>query len=181
MWPILRESYRLPPKGSKGRVMQGARVLGAHHFAFVRESLLGLDLAESFHRYPASSETTTDVRHVQHRRDELLKHIIEAGRQLDARLEPQAKITPLLELLSRDAVTTPVAPLPALDEWIASESIDRQYWREDGQVAAYKVAFGIDCTESMALMRYSLVPPQIRHMVIGRQPYTGQHWRHSRR
>jgi hypothetical protein len=48
--------------------MQGARVLGAHHFAFVRESLLGLDLAEAFHRYLASSEATTDVRHVQHRR-----------------------------------------------------------------------------------------------------------------
>ena len=65
------------PKGSKSRVMQGARVLGAHHFAFVRESLLGLDLAEAFHRYLAWSEATTDVRHVQHRCDELLEHIID--------------------------------------------------------------------------------------------------------
>ena len=65
------------PKGSKGRVTQGARVLGAHHFAFVRESLLGLDLAEAFHRYLAWSETTTDVRHVQHRSDGLLEHIID--------------------------------------------------------------------------------------------------------
>jgi hypothetical protein len=63
-------------------VLQGARVLGAHHFAFVRESLLGLDLAEAFHRYLAWSEPTTDVRHVQHRRDGLLKHIIEVGRRL---------------------------------------------------------------------------------------------------
>ena len=138
------------PKGSKGRVIQGARVLGAHHFAFVRESLLGLDLAEAFHRYLARSETTTDVRHVQHRRDGLLKHIIEAGRQLDARLEPQAKITPLLELLSRDAAATPVLPLPALDEWIASEGIDRQYWREDDLLAEYKVAFGQDEAAAVA-------------------------------
>jgi hypothetical protein len=43
----------------------------------VRESLLGLDLAEAFHRYLAWSETTTDVRHVQHRCDELLEHIID--------------------------------------------------------------------------------------------------------
>lgn len=90
------------------------------------------------------------MRHVQHRRDGLLKNIIEAGRQLDARLEPQAKITPLLELLSRDAATTPVAPLPALDEWIASEGIDRQYWREDDLLAEYKVAFGLDEAAAVA-------------------------------
>ena len=97
-------------KGSKERVIQGARVLGAHHFAFVRESLLRLDLAEAFHRYLARSETTTDVRHVQNRRDELLKHIIEAGRQLDSRLEPRAKIMPLLESLIRDAPARLVLP-----------------------------------------------------------------------
>ena len=57
-------------------MIHGARVLGVHHFAFVRESLLGLDLAEAFHRYLAWSEATTDVRHLQHRRDGLLKHII---------------------------------------------------------------------------------------------------------
>ena len=36
------------PKGAKGRVLQEARALGVHHFAFVRSSLLGLDLAEAF-------------------------------------------------------------------------------------------------------------------------------------
>lgn len=58
--------------------MQEARALGVHHFAFVRSSLLGLDLAESFERYMAWSETTTDLRFVQNRRDALLKQIIEA-------------------------------------------------------------------------------------------------------
>ena len=48
---------------------EGARVLGLHHFAFVRESLLGLNLAEAFHRYLACSETSAAVRHVQRRRD----------------------------------------------------------------------------------------------------------------
>ena len=46
-------------------MLQGARELGVHQFAFSRESLLGLDLAAAFHRYLAWSETTTDVRHVQ--------------------------------------------------------------------------------------------------------------------
>ena len=75
--------------------MQGARVLGAHHFAFVRESLLGLDLAEAFHRYLASSESSTDVRHVQHRRDVLLQHIIEAGRQMEAHKQDSSKNPPV--------------------------------------------------------------------------------------
>ena len=71
------------PKGSKAQVIQDARALGIHHFAFVRSSLLGLDLAESFDRYQAWCEPTTDLRHVQHRRDALLKHIIESGRQFE--------------------------------------------------------------------------------------------------
>jgi hypothetical protein len=45
------------PKGSKAQVVQDPRALGIHHFAFVRSSLLGLDLAESFHRYLAWSES----------------------------------------------------------------------------------------------------------------------------
>ena len=57
--------------------MQGPRVLGARHFAFVHECLIGLDLAEAFHRYLAWSEATTDVRHVQRRSDGLLEHIID--------------------------------------------------------------------------------------------------------
>jgi hypothetical protein len=52
------------PKGSKSRVMQGARVLGVKHFAFVHAILSAQDLAKAFHRYMAWSETTTDLRHV---------------------------------------------------------------------------------------------------------------------
>lgn len=48
------------PKGSKAQVVQDARALGVHHFAFVRSSILGLELADSFQRYLAWSETTTD-------------------------------------------------------------------------------------------------------------------------
>ena len=111
---------------------------------------------KAFHRYLAWSETTTDVRHVQHRRDGLLKHIIKVGRRLDARLEQEAKITPLLELLSRDATATPIEPLPALYDRIASEGIDRQYWREDDLLAEYKLAVGLD---SASAMPAAITPP----------------------
>ena len=54
------------PKGSKGRVMQGARVLGAHHFAFMREGLLLNELmsrgATSLMAIKAMSEVVTALR-----------------------------------------------------------------------------------------------------------------------
>ena len=81
------------PKGSKAQVVRDARSLGIHHFSFVRSSLLGLDLRESFQRYLAWSETTTDLRYIQNRRDALLKQIIEAGRHLDATLPEHCGIT----------------------------------------------------------------------------------------
>ena len=55
------------PPGARAQVVRDARALGIHHFAFVRSSLLGLDLADSFARYLAWSETTTDLRYVQNR------------------------------------------------------------------------------------------------------------------
>lgn len=134
-------------KGSKGRVLQEARKLGVHHFAFVRSSLLGQDLAEGFNREMAGGEATTDLRHVQHRRDALLKHIIEAGRQHDATLQPWAKITHLLDLLDllrSDANTKPVMVLPSLDDWIEAEGIDPEGWSEADLLAEYKAAFGLD-------------------------------------
>ena len=82
------------PKGSKGRVLQGARVLGAHHFAFVPESLFGLNLAEAFHRYLACSETSAVVRHVQRRRDGLLEDIIDELRKCRICLTYHLRIWP---------------------------------------------------------------------------------------
>ena len=41
------------PPGAKARVVQVARPLGIHHFAFVRASLLGVDLREDFTCYLA--------------------------------------------------------------------------------------------------------------------------------
>lgn len=137
------------PLGSKAQVVQDARALGVHHFAFVRSSILGLDLAESFARYLAWSETTTDLRYVQNRREALLKRIIEAGRQLDATLAANAKITPLLDLLRSDAAPPKSVELPSLNEWVASEGMDPDGWSEAELLAEYKAHFGLDNADAI--------------------------------
>ena len=137
------------PLGSKAQVVQDARALGVHHFAFVRSSILGLDLAESFDRYLAWAETTTDLRYVQNRREALLKRIIEAGRQIDATLPAHSKITHLLDLLRSDAAPPKAVSLPTLDEWVESEGIDPEGWSEADLLAEYKAAFGLDNAEAI--------------------------------
>ena len=132
------------PKGSVARVMQEARALGVHHFAFVRSSILGLDLADSFNRYMAWAETTTDLRFVQNRRDALLKQIIEAGRALDATLPPPAKITQMLDLLRSDAKVKPAVELPSLEDWVEAEGMDPDMWSEADLLDEYKAHFGLD-------------------------------------
>jgi hypothetical protein len=74
------------PKGSKAQVVQDARALGVHHFAFRALQPPGPGSGRVLSRYLAWSETTTDLRYVQNRREALLKRIIEAGRQHDATL-----------------------------------------------------------------------------------------------
>jgi site-specific recombinase XerD len=137
------------PKGAKARVVQDARALGVHHFAFLRSSLLGLDLGQSFHRYLAWSESTSDLRYVQNRREALLKQIVEAGRQLDDTLAASAKITHLLDLLRSDAALPKAVQLPSLEAWIASEGLDPEGWSEAELLADYKAAFGLDNADAI--------------------------------
>ncbi len=70
------------PPGARTALLAQARSLGIHHFAFLRATLLGLEPRAEFDRYLAWSEATTDLRHVEHRRSELLKEVINAGRRL---------------------------------------------------------------------------------------------------
>ena len=110
------------PLGAKAGVVREPRSLGIHHFAFVRSSLLGLDLRASFERYLAWSETTTDLRYIQNRRAALLKQIIEAGRHLTTRAGRATPSGPvadselgrLVDLLRSDASVKPMTSLPTL-------------------------------------------------------------------
>jgi len=137
------------PIGSKAQVVKEVRALGVHHFAFVRSSLLGLDLADAFARYMAWCDSASDLRYVQNRRDALLKQIIEAGRQYDATLPPGAKIGHLLDLLRSDATVKPVVALPSLDEWVEGEGMDPDGWSEADLMAEYKAHFGLDNADAI--------------------------------
>ena len=137
------------PLGATAQVVRDPRSLGVHHFAFVRASLYGVDLREAFLRYLAWSETTTDLRYIQNRRDTLLKNIIEAGRHLDATLTPDAKITQLLDLLRSDAPGPSAVTLPTLEEWVESEGMDPDAWSEAELIAEYKAAFGLDNADAI--------------------------------
>jgi site-specific recombinase XerD len=132
------------PFGSKAQVVRDARSLGIHHFAFVRSSLLGLDLRDAFERYLAWSETTTDLRYVQNRRDALLKQIIESGRHWDASQPSHAKIGDLLDLLRSDSCVKAAVALPTLEDWVESEGMDPDMWSEADLLVEYKAAFGLD-------------------------------------
>lgn len=137
------------PPGAKAQVVRDPRALGIHHFAFVRSSLLGLDLRDAFDRYLAWSETTTDLRYVQNRRDALLKHIIEAGRQHDATLPTHAKITSLLDLLRSNAAPPKTVALPSMDDWVESEGMDPDAWSEADLLAEYKAHFGLNNEDAL--------------------------------
>ena len=120
------------PPGSRAQVVRDTRSLGIHHFAFVRSSLLGLDL-----------------RYIQNRRNALLKHIIEAGRHLDATLPASSKITHLLDLLRSDTPVKAAVTLPSLQDWVEREGMDPDAWSEAELVAEYKAAFGLDNIEAI--------------------------------
>ena len=137
------------PFGSKAQVVRDARSLGIHHFAFVRASLLGIDLRQAFTRYLAWGESTTDLRYIQNRREALLKQIIEAGRHFDATLAPHARIGHLLDLLRSDASVKPAVVLPSLEDWVATEGMDPDAWSEAELLAEYKAAFGLDNADAM--------------------------------
>lgn len=137
------------PKGSSGPVIRDARALGVHHFAFVRCSLLGLDLAESFARYMAWCDSTSDLRHVHHLRETLLKQIIEGGRQHDATLPTHDKITHLLALLRSDAEPPKAVVLPSLEEWAEAEGLDRDFYGEAELLAEYKAHYGLDNADAI--------------------------------
>ncbi len=137
------------PPGAKAAVVLDPRALGIHHFAFVRASLLGLDLRASFNRYLAWSETTTDLRYVQNRCDALLHQIIESGRHWDASQPSHAKIGALLDLLRSDAAIKPAVALPTLEDWVESEDMDPDMWSEAELLAEYKAAFGLDNADAL--------------------------------
>lgn len=137
------------PPGSKSQVVKDPRSLGLHHFAFVRSALLGLDLRQSFDRYLAWAESTTDLRYVQNRKDALLQQIIEAGRNLDSSLPKHAGLAASLDLLRSQAKPVATVQLPTLEEWVEQEGMDPDMYSEAELLDEYKAAFGLDNADAL--------------------------------
>jgi len=140
------------PRGSKAAVVRpGAegRAVGVHHVAFLRSTLLGLDLRAAFERYLAFGETTADLRHVEARRRELLAQVVEAGRRLALAKPDDTALARDVELLKLDAAPARAVALPSLDEWVAAEGMDPDMWSEAELLAEYQAAHGLDNPEAI--------------------------------
>lgn len=140
------------PKGSKAAVLRpgsDGRAVGVHHVAFLRSTLLGLNLRDAFERYLAFGETTTDLRHVETRRRELLTRIIEAGTRLALCRPDDSGLARDVELLKIDAPPAKAIALPSLDEWVESEDMDPDMWSQAELLAEYQAAHGLDNVEAI--------------------------------
>ena len=137
------------PRGARAAVVRDVRAIGLHHFAFLRACLLGLDLAQSFERYLAWGETTSDLRHVEARRRELLAHLVDAGRRLDLTLPEDGKIKRYVDLLANEAPAKPVVVLPTLDEWVDAQGMDPDMYSEAELLEEYRTAHGLDNVDAI--------------------------------
>ncbi len=120
-----------------------------HHIAFLRSTLLGLDLRAAFERYLAFGESTTDLRHVEARRKELMAQIVDAGRRLMQARPDDIGLARDVDLLNIDAAPAKAVTLPSLDEWVEAEGMDPDMWSEAELLAEYQAAFGLDNVEAI--------------------------------
>lgn len=130
------------PPGSTTKLIADDRVLGVHHFAFLRAWLQGLDLRWSWDRYVSFAEQSSDLRIIERRRKELLAAALHQGHQLNLSLPPDRQITSLLNILSREPVIQPSKVLPTLDEFVAAQGIDQDAYSEAELIELYQDHFG---------------------------------------
>ncbi len=157
MHPVTQEPHfhgaepkrRGRPLGAKAAVVRDARALGVHHFAFLRSALYGMDLHQAFVRYLEWSETTTDLRHIEHRRKELMRQVLDSARHLDPAVPAHAGVPALIELLRSATPAAATTQLPTLAEWVESEGMDPDVWSEADLQSEYKAAFGLDNADAI--------------------------------
>ena len=160
-----------PPK-TTSKVVRQVRLLGLEHFAFVRATLMGLDLRKNFERYIAWAEPLSDLRIAQTRFEQLLGHIIDSGSAIDATLPEGQKITAQVRSLRQalreqrreqkrghpqalpNSTQAPVHPslapspalsssIPTLEEWIVDEELDADFFSEAELLEQYQETFGL--------------------------------------
>jgi len=135
---LLTRRPRGRPKGSKTRVLGHTGALGVHHFAFLRSWFLGLDVRDAWQRYLAFSELNSDLRHIEHRRAELLRQVLDACHQLNLSLPANQQLTTELVLLARPPFGATSTALPSLDDFIDAQGLDRDFYSEAELLQEYR-------------------------------------------
>jgi site-specific recombinase XerD len=123
-------------------VLAQGREIGQPHIAFLRAWFQGIDLHQAWQRYVAVAGEPADMRVIEHTRRRLLNNLLAAGREADLS-HPHLDLGRALDVLSRECQTTGVAPIPSLDEWIASEDIDPEF-SEAELLEMYREHHGLD-------------------------------------
>lgn len=126
------------------------RVLGTHHFAFLRSWFQRLDLREAWQRYMAFSEPGHDLRRIERRRAELLRQVLDAGHQIDLSLPAGQRITRQLGLLAQAPRAPAAVTLPTLDEFIAAQGLDREFYSEAELLQEYRQHHHLDSVPETA-------------------------------
>lgn len=133
------------PAGARTRVLRDQdRVLGTHHFAFLRSWFQRLDLREAWQRYMAFSEPGHDLRRIARRRAELLRQVLDAGRQIDLSLPAGQRITRQLAVLAQAPQAPAAVALPSLDDFIAAQGLDREFYSEAELLQEYRQHHHLD-------------------------------------
>lgn len=131
------------PLGARSKVLADGRALGAHHIAFLRAGLQGLDLRPAWQRYMAFVVEASDLRVMESTRAALWRAVLAQGAAAD-RQRPELGLAAALRVLG--AVVDPAAPSPAppeptgaapapvpvatrpsLDEWVAEQGLDPDF------------------------------------------------------
>lgn len=182
MTGLIQRRPRGRPPGARTRVLRHDGALGVHHFAFLRSWFLGLDLRHAWQRYLAFSAMSDDLRHIEHRRQALLRQVLDAGKQLNLDLPPARQITAQLALLAQPPFDAGSTPLPSLDEFVEAQGLDREFYSESELLQEYRQFFHLDgATDSAtpeANAERGLGQAQVRALnqveaLLARQPEAG--------
>jgi site-specific recombinase XerD len=132
------------PRGSRTRVLREQQALGVHHFAFLRSWMQGLDLRQAWQRYMAFGEVNADPRHMERLRAALLQRVLRDAHVVNLTLPEEQRITAELGLLAQPPRGPGLVALPSLDEFVATQGLDREAWAEEELLREYREFFGLD-------------------------------------
>ena len=114
------------------------------HFAFLRAWVQGLDLKAAWDRYLAFAESSSDRRHVERRRADLLAQVLHDGHQINLTLPERERITDALRQLAQDTPTPATSALPSLEDFVQAQGFDLDQFSEAELLTEYQAFYGLN-------------------------------------